>query len=100
VVQRRLVKGELKEDEGGFVSLRVTPPTNDEVWLRDLRNDLKGRSLIANYGDVWVQDAEILGYTCSDLDVALLTQLLANAPSGTSLSVGLGSEMIGAWRIA
>jgi hypothetical protein len=32
--------------------------------------------------------------------VALLTQLLADAPSGTSLSVGLGSEMIGAWRIA
>jgi hypothetical protein len=93
-------KGELKEDEGGFVSLRVIAPTNDEVWLRDLRNDLKGHSLIANYGDVWVQDAEIRGYTCSDLDVALLIQLLADAPSGTSLSVGLGREMIGAWRIA
>jgi hypothetical protein len=93
-------KGELKEDEGGFVSLRVISPTNDEVWLRDLRNDLKGRSLIANYGDVWVQDAEIRGYTCSDLDVALLIQLLADAASGTSLSVGLGREMIGAWRIA
>ena len=95
-----MYKGELKEDEGGFVSLRVIPPTKDEVWLRDLRNDLKGRSLIANYGDVWVQDAEIRGYTCSDLDVALLIQLLADAPSGTSLSVGLGRDIIGAWRAA
>jgi hypothetical protein len=41
-------------------------------------------------------DSSLKKDTCSDLDVALLVQPLADVPSGTSLSVGLGREMLGA----
>jgi len=92
--------GPLPELDGGIVSLRITPPAPDAVWLRDLRNDLKGDSVISRYGQAWVQGGEIRGYSCSDLDVALLVQLLGDLPSGTFVAAGRGTELLGVWSIS
>jgi len=92
-------EGPLKEAEGGIVSLRLALPLADEAWLRELRNDWKGRGVIHLYGDAWVEGGELRGYTCSDLDVALFAQLLGDAPAGTIVSIGVGNEMKGCWRI-
>jgi hypothetical protein len=92
--------GPLSEVDGGIVSLRVAPPAPDAVWLRDLRNDLKGDSVISRYGEAWVQNGEIRGYSCSSLDVALLVQLLGDAPSGTVVGAGQGTDLLGAWRVS
>jgi hypothetical protein len=93
-------KGPLKENDGGIVSLGFIPPAPDPIWARDLRNDLKGQSLIYLYGDAWIYGAEVRGYTCSDLDVALLSQVLGDAPTGTVIVVGHGADSLGAWRIS
>ena len=92
--------GPLSENDGGIVSLRVVPPVPDPLWLRDLRNDLQGDSVISRYGEAWVRDSEIRGYSCSGLDVPLLVQLLADAPSGTVLSFGRGPNLVGSWRLS
>ena len=82
-------KGPLNENNGGIVSLGFIPSAPDPVWAREFRNDLKGQSLIYLYGDVWMHGGEIRGYTCSALDVALLSQVLGDPPSGTVIVVGL-----------
>ncbi len=91
--------GPLQESDGGIVSFRIVPPAVDGVWLRDMRMDLKGRGVIYLYGEVWEKGGEIRAYTCSDLDLALLGQLLGDVPAGTLLAVGVGAELRGAWRI-
>jgi hypothetical protein len=93
-------KGPLHENDGGIISLGLIPPVPDAVWARELRNDLKGKSLIYLYGDAWVRGAEVRGYTCSNLDVALLSQVLGDAPAGTAIVVGHGADLRGAWRIS
>ena len=93
-------KGPLHENDGGIVSLGRIPPVPDSVWARELRNDLKGKSLIYLYGDAWVHGAEVRGYTCSNLDVALLSEVLGDAPAGTAIVVGHGADLRGAWRIS
>jgi len=92
--------GPLSEMDGGIVSLRIVSLAPDPIWLRDLRNDLKGNSVISRYGDAWLQGGEIRGYSCSTLDVALLVQLLGDAPSGTVVVAGRGTDLLGAWRIS
>jgi hypothetical protein len=92
--------GPLKETEGGIVSLSVVSPVNDAIWLRDLRNDLKGQNFIDRYGEAWMQGSEVRGYSCSTLDVALLVQVLADVPSGTVVTVGRGKTLLGSWRIS
>lgn len=92
--------GPLKEIEGGIVSLRIVAPVHDTKWLRDLRNDMKGQNFIDRYGEAWVQGSEVRGYSCSSLDVPLLVQLVADAPSGTIVSAGRGAELVGSWRVA
>jgi len=93
-------KGPLNENNGGIVSLGFIPSAPDPVWAREFRNDLKGQSLIYLYGDVWMHGGEIRGYTCSALDVALLSQVLGDPPSGTVIVVGHGADLLGAWRIS
>jgi len=93
-------RGPLSEQDGGIVSLRVTLPVEDPAWVRELRSDLKGRWVISAYGEAWVEGVEVRGYSCSDVDVALLTQVLGDAPAGTTITIGVGEELIGAWRIA
>ena len=61
--------GPLQENDGGIVSLRIVPPALDSAWLRDLRQDLKGKSFIERYGESWVEGSEVRGYSCSTLDV-------------------------------
>jgi hypothetical protein len=60
---------------------------------------LKGQSLIHLYGEAWLHGTEVRGYTCSDLDVALLAQVLGDLPAGTRIAVGHGSELHGTWSI-
>jgi hypothetical protein len=93
-------KGPLHENDGGIISLGFIPPAPDPVWAWELRNDLKARSLIYVYGDAWMHGAEVRGYTCSDLDVGLLSQVLGDASAGTVLVVGHGADLRGAWRIS
>lgn len=93
-------KGPLHENEGGIVSLKFIPPAPDPVWARDLRNDLKGQWLIDLYGDAWIHDGEVRGYTCSDLDVALLSQVVGDPPKGMVIVVGHGADLRGAWCIS
>jgi hypothetical protein len=92
--------GPLHENDGGIISLGFIPPAPDPVWAWELRNDLKARSLIYVYGDAWMHGAEVRGYTCSDLDVGLLSQVLGDASAGTVLVVGHGADLRGAWRIS
>jgi hypothetical protein len=99
-LRRLSYSGPLHENDGGIVSLRVVSPTTDDSWLRDLRNDLKGKSFIDRYGEAWVQGSEVRGYSCSSLDVPLLVQLLGDAPSGTVITAGRGTELLGSWRIS
>jgi len=93
-------QGSLSEQDGGIVSLRVVLPVEDATSVRDLRNDFKGRSLVDRYGEVWADGREVRGYSCSSLDVALLVQVLGDAPAGTMIAVGVGTDVLGAWRIA
>jgi hypothetical protein len=93
-------QGAQSEQDGGIVSLRVVLPAKDATWARELRNDLKGRSLVDRYGEVWAEGQDIRGYSCSSLDVALLVQVLGDAPAGTTIAFGVGSDVLGAWRIA
>jgi hypothetical protein len=99
-VRRLSYGGPLQENDGGIVSLRVVSPGADTTWLRDLRNDLKGKSVIDRYGEAWVQGSEVRGYSCSSLDVPLLVQLLGDAPSGTVITAGRGTELLGSWCIS
>jgi hypothetical protein len=99
-VRRLSYGGPLHENDGGIVSLRVVSPGADTTWLRDLRNDLKGKSVIDRYGEAWVQGSEVRGYSCSSLDVPLLVQLLGDAPSGTVITAGRGTELLGSWCIS
>jgi hypothetical protein len=92
--------GPLKESDGGIVSLRITLPAEDASYLLDLRNDLQGRSMVDRYGEVWADGRDVCGYSCSTVDVGLLSQILGDAPSGTTLKIGVGTEVRGAWRIA
>ncbi|HXY25351.1 MAG TPA: hypothetical protein VEI73_11920 [Candidatus Acidoferrum sp.] len=92
--------GPLKETEGGIVSLGIVSPSLDAIWLRDLRNDLKGQNFIDRYGEAWLQGSEVRGYSCSSLDVPLLVQLLGDAPSGTAITAASGTELLGSWRIS
>ena len=93
-------KGPLHENDGGIISFAFIPPAPDHVWARDLRNDLKGKSLIYLYGDAWTRGSEVRGYTCSDLDVALLSQVLGDLSVRTVIVVGHGADLRGAWRIS
>ena len=91
--------GPLKESDGGIVSLRITLPVEDANYLLDLRNDLQGRAMVDRYGEVWADGRDICAYSCSTVDVGLLSQILGDAPTGTTLRVGLGTEVHGAWRV-
>jgi hypothetical protein len=92
-------RGPLNEVEGGFVSFRIAVPTDDAAWLRELRNDLQGRRLVDRYGAVW-GESPIFAYTCSDLDTALFASILADAPLGTTVDLGAGGKLLGAWRLS
>jgi len=91
--------GPLSESDGGFVTLRVVPGVTDEEWSRAVRNDLKGKSLISRYGDAWLQGTEVRGYSCSSVEIALVVQILGDAPPGTSLAVWVGHELKGGWQV-
>jgi len=79
--------------------LRITLPVEDANYLLDLRNDLQGRAMVDRYGEVWADGRDICAYSCSTVDVGLLSQILGDAPTGTTLRVGLGTEVHGAWRV-
>ncbi|HYM22267.1 MAG TPA: hypothetical protein VEU08_03640 [Vicinamibacterales bacterium] len=96
---RSKYSGPLHENDGGFVTIRVTPGVDDESWSRLVRNDLKGKGMIDRYGDAWLNGTEIRGYSCSSVETELVVQLLGDAPRGTALAIWVGPNLKGAWRI-
>ena len=60
---------------------------------------MKGRSLIASYGDAWLHGTEVRGYSCSNIELDLVVEILGDAPSGAALAIWVGNDLKGAWRI-
>jgi hypothetical protein len=100
VGERLRPSGTIRESDGGIVSFCARVAGESEA--RSLRNDLRGRGLVEIYGAAWLEPVaggafDVVGYTCSTLDVALFSLVIADLP--VELTLARDHDVIGAWTI-
>ncbi|MEQ8221957.1 MAG: hypothetical protein ABRQ37_06610 [Candidatus Eremiobacterota bacterium] len=70
-----------------IISIVITYPFFDEDYMRTLLKDLKGKGLVENYGEVWVENNSLIFFSRTSVMTSLFIRIIGDVPEGTKMAV-------------
>ncbi|MEQ8188771.1 MAG: hypothetical protein ABRQ39_12435 [Candidatus Eremiobacterota bacterium] len=70
-----------------IISIVITYPFYDEGYMRTLLKDLKGKGLVENYGEVWLEKNSLIFFSRTSIMTPLFIRIIGDVPEGTKIAV-------------